>query len=108
MIAEIIAAGSEMLTPFRQDTNSLYLTDGLNDVGVQVAFKTIVGDNLTHLTNAASIAITRADIVIFSAAWAPRRTISPAKPSQPRSTSNCAPTLLFSPSSISVSPHARW
>jgi nicotinamide-nucleotide amidase len=25
MIAEIIAAGSEMLTPFRQDTNSLYL-----------------------------------------------------------------------------------
>ena len=26
MIAEIIAAGSEMLTPFRQDTNSLYLT----------------------------------------------------------------------------------
>ena len=33
MIAEIIAAGSEMLTPFRQDTNSLYLTDGLNDLG---------------------------------------------------------------------------
>ena len=39
MIAEIIAAGSEMLTPFRQDTNSLYLTAGLNDLGVQVAFK---------------------------------------------------------------------
>ena len=71
MIAEIIAAGSEMLTPFRQDTNSLYLTDGLNDVGVQVAFKTIVGDNLTHLTNAASIAITRADIVIFSGGLGP-------------------------------------
>ena len=44
MIAEIIAAGSEMLTPFRQDTNSLYLTQGLNDLGVTVAFKTIVGD----------------------------------------------------------------
>jgi len=71
MIAEIIAAGSEMLTPFRQDTNSLYLTDGLNDVGVQVAFKTIVGDNLTHLTNAASIAIARADIVIFSGGLGP-------------------------------------
>jgi len=71
MIAEIIAAGSEMLTPFRQDTNSLYLTDGLNDVGVQVAFKTIVGDNLTHLTNAAAIAITRADIVIFSGGLGP-------------------------------------
>jgi nicotinamide-nucleotide amidase len=71
MIAEIIAAGSEMLTPFRQDTNSLYLTDGLNDLGVQVAFKTIVGDNLSHLTNAARIAISRADVVIFSGGLGP-------------------------------------
>lgn len=71
MIAEIIAAGSEMLTPFRQDTNSLYLTAALNDLGVQVAFKTIVGDNLTHLTGAAAIAISRADIVIFSGGLGP-------------------------------------
>jgi nicotinamide-nucleotide amidase len=71
MIAEIIAAGSEMLTPFRQDTNSLYLTDGLNDLGVQVAFKTIVGDNLAHLTGAARVAISRADIIIFSGGLGP-------------------------------------
>jgi nicotinamide-nucleotide amidase len=71
MLAEIIAAGSEMLTPFRQDTNSLYLTEGLNDLGVQVAFKTIVGDNLAHLTSAAIIAISRADIVIFSGGLGP-------------------------------------
>jgi nicotinamide-nucleotide amidase len=71
MIAEIIAAGSEMLTPFRQDTNSLYLTGALNDLGVQVAFKTIVGDNLAHLTSAAGIAINRADIVIFSGGLGP-------------------------------------
>jgi competence/damage-inducible protein CinA-like protein len=71
MIAEIIAAGSEMLTPFRQDTNSLYLTEGLNDLGVQVAFKTIVGDNFEHLSSAASIAISRADIVIFSGGLGP-------------------------------------
>jgi nicotinamide-nucleotide amidase len=71
MIAEIIAAGSEMLTPFRQDTNSLYLTAALNDLGVQVAFKTIVGDNLSHLTSAAGIAISRADIVIFSGGLGP-------------------------------------
>src|ERR1700733_12895556 len=71
MIAEIIAAGSEMLTPFRQDTNSLYLTDALNDLGVQVAYKTIVGDNLAHLTGASSIAINRADIVIFSGGLGP-------------------------------------
>ena len=71
MIAEIIAAGSEMLTPFRQDTNSLYLTERLNELGVQVAFKTIVGDNLDHLTSAAKIAIGRADIVVFSGGLGP-------------------------------------
>jgi nicotinamide-nucleotide amidase len=71
MIAEIIAVGSEMLTPFRQDTNSLYLTSRLNELGVQVAFKTIVGDNLGHLTGAAKIAIARADIVIFSGGLGP-------------------------------------
>ncbi|MDE3104734.1 MAG: competence/damage-inducible protein A [Acidobacteriota bacterium] len=71
MIAEIIAAGSEMLTPHRQDTNSLYLTSRLNELGVTVAFKTIVGDNLQHLTNAARIALQRADIVIFSGGLGP-------------------------------------
>jgi competence/damage-inducible protein CinA-like protein len=71
VIAEIIAAGSEMLTPFRQDTNSLYLTGRLNELGVAVAFKTIVGDNLDHLTAAAKIAISRADVVIFSGGLGP-------------------------------------
>ena len=33
MKSEIIAVGSEMLTPFRQDTNSLYLTEKFNDLG---------------------------------------------------------------------------
>jgi len=71
MIAEIIAVGSEMLTPYRQDTNSLFLTGRLNDLGVEVAFKTIVGDSLAHLTTAASIAIERADIVVFSGGLGP-------------------------------------
>jgi nicotinamide-nucleotide amidase len=71
MIAEIIAAGSEMLTPWRQDTNSLYLTQKLNDLGVAVAFKTIVGDNREHLTSAARIAIGRADVVLFSGGLGP-------------------------------------
>jgi nicotinamide-nucleotide amidase len=71
MIAEIIAAGSEMLTPFRQDTNSLYLTEGLNDLGVVVAFKTIVGDSLPHLVGAARVALSRADIVLFSGGLGP-------------------------------------
>ena len=71
MIAEIIAAGSEMLTPFRQDTNSLYLTQGLNDLGVTVAFKTIVGDVFDHLESATRMALSRADIVLFSGGLGP-------------------------------------
>src|SRR5271154_1875245 len=71
MIAEIIAAGSEMLTPFRQDTNSLFLTSELNDLGVTVAFKTIVGDNFAHLTSAVSVALSRVDIVILSGGLGP-------------------------------------
>lgn len=71
MIAEIIAVGSEMLTPFRQDTNSLYLTQGLNDLGVSVAFKTIVGDNRQHLTDAARIALRRVDVILFSGGLGP-------------------------------------
>ena len=71
MLAEIIAAGSEMLTPFRQDTNSLYLTAQLNDLGVKVAFKTIVGDSLAHLTGAARTALARADIILFSGGLGP-------------------------------------
>ena len=44
MNAEIVAIGSELLTPWRQDTNSLYVTERLNQLGVGVIFKTIVGD----------------------------------------------------------------
>lgn len=71
MIAEIIAVGSEMLTPFRQDTNSLHLTAGLNDLGVSVAFKTIVGDNRGHLTSAIGIALRRVDVLLLSGGLGP-------------------------------------
>lgn len=71
MIAEIIAVGSEMLTPFRQDTNSLALTAELNRLGVEVAFKTILGDSLSQLTGVAKIALSRADIVLFSGGLGP-------------------------------------
>jgi len=69
--AEIIAIGSELLTPVRQDTNSLYLTEKLNQLGVDVIFKTIVGDSRQRLTQAASIALSRADIVIFMGGLGP-------------------------------------
>ena len=71
MNAEIIAIGSELLTPFRQDTNSLYLTEKLNQVGVEVIFKTIVGDSREQLTGVASLAVSRAEIVIFMGGLGP-------------------------------------
>lgn len=71
MNAEIIAIGSELLTPFRQDTNSLYLTEKLNQLGVEVIFKTVVGDDRERLTGAASLAVSRAEIVIFMGGLGP-------------------------------------
>ena len=63
MKCEIIAVGSELLTPLRQDTNSLFLTEKLNEIGVLVAFKTIVGDRHKDLVNAVRTALARTDIV---------------------------------------------
>jgi nicotinamide-nucleotide amidase len=69
--AEIIAVGSEMLTPHRQDTNSLYLTEQLNDLGVEVRFKCVVGDDAEALTAAAKLAMRRSDIIIFTGGLGP-------------------------------------
>src|SRR5256885_2266337 len=60
-----------MLTPFRQDTNSLYLTEKLNTLGMEVAFKTIVGDNLKDIVRVAKTALSRADILLFSGGLGP-------------------------------------
>ncbi|HVZ82427.1 MAG TPA: competence/damage-inducible protein A [Terracidiphilus sp.] len=65
MKSEIIAVGSEMLTPHRQDTNSLYITRGLNELGVTVAFKTIVGDRRKDLVGAIRTALGRVDILVM-------------------------------------------
>ena len=71
MNAEIIAVGSEMLTPHRIDTNSLYLTEQLNLLGIDVVFKSIVGDNLRHLVAAAQHGLFRSDILVFSGGLGP-------------------------------------
>jgi len=60
-----------MLTPHRVDTNSLYLTEQLNLLGVDVIFKSIVGDNLRHLVAAAQHGLFRSDILIFSGGLGP-------------------------------------
>ena len=71
MNAEIIAVGSEMLTPFRMDTNSLYLTEQLNLLGVDVIFKSIVGDDRGRLVAAAQHGLFRSDILIVSGGLGP-------------------------------------
>lgn len=71
MNAEIIAIGSELLTPFRQDTNSLYLTEKLNQLGVEVVLKTIVGDSREQLVSVAQHALFRSDIVVFMGGLGP-------------------------------------
>ena len=71
MTAEIVAIGSELLTPFRQDTNSLFLTEKLNQLGIEVAFKTVVGDRISQLTSVARVALERCDVVIFMGGLGP-------------------------------------
>jgi len=71
MDAEIIAVGSELLTPFRQDTNSLYLTDKLNSLGIDVRFKTIVGDDRLRLAESLRVALDRSELVILSGGLGP-------------------------------------
>ncbi len=69
--AEIIAVGSELLTPSKIDTNSLHLTDQLNALGVEVARKSIVGDDRARLTEAVKSAMASARIVILTGGLGP-------------------------------------
>jgi nicotinamide-nucleotide amidase len=71
MKAEIIAVGSELLTPDRIDTNSLFLTEELNKLGIEVLRKTIVGDNRDLLAEAFRDALHRVPVVIASGGLGP-------------------------------------
>jgi nicotinamide-nucleotide amidase len=71
MKAEIIAVGSEMLTPDRVDTNSLFLTEELNKLGIEVVRKTIVGDNRDLLAEAFRDALSRVPLIIASGGLGP-------------------------------------
>ena len=71
MNAEIIAVGSEMLTPQRVDTNSLYLTAELNNLGVEVVMKSVIGDDRDRLADAILRAVSRNQILILSGGLGP-------------------------------------
>jgi len=64
LAAEIIAIGSELLMPQFRDTNSLYLTEELNAIGIPVRMKTIVGDEENYLEQAVRGAMERTSILI--------------------------------------------
>ena len=71
MDAEIIAVGSEMLTPHGMDTNSLYLTGKLNSLGIEVRFKTVVGDDHSRLADVFQTALRRSGLVILTGGLGP-------------------------------------
>lgn len=71
MDAEIIAVGSELLTPQYTDTNSLFLTDKLNALGILVRFKTIVGDSTEDLGAVFRTALTRSSPIILTGGLGP-------------------------------------
>lgn len=62
--AEIIAIGSELLTPRFQDSNSLYLTEQLNGIGIAVMMKSIVGDDENYLEDAVRHSLARTPVLI--------------------------------------------
>jgi nicotinamide-nucleotide amidase len=71
MDAEIIAVGSELLTPQHIDTNSLHLTEKLNNLGILVRFKTIVGDSTDDLAGVFRAALGRSPLIILTGGLGP-------------------------------------
>jgi nicotinamide-nucleotide amidase len=69
--AEILAVGSELLTPHRSDTNSLYLTLKLNEIGIDVRAKAVVRDDRGDLQALVRQALGRADLVITTGGLGP-------------------------------------
>src|SRR5947208_16625675 len=71
MHACIIAVGSEMLTPFRIDTNSLFVTEHLNTIGIDVRMKAVVGDDVAELTALLRGALEWAAVIVVTGGLGP-------------------------------------
>ena len=69
--AVILAVGSEMLTPTKTDTNSLFVTDILNGLGIEVAYKAVVGDDREELGAQVELALARHPILILTGGLGP-------------------------------------
>ena len=71
MKACILAIGSEMLTPFRVDTNSLFITERLNAIGYDIRLKAVVGDDVDELADVLRAAIGWADLIVITGGLGP-------------------------------------
>ena len=69
--AEIIAVGSELLGWTRLDTNSLYVTETLAALGIEVKGKCVVGDDRARLRTAFMDALARSDLVVLTGGLGP-------------------------------------
>ena len=70
---EILAVGSEMLTPYHLDTDSLFLTRHLNRLGLRVSYKTVVGDDAEDLAACLRTAFERSDVIFTIGGLGPTR-----------------------------------
>jgi nicotinamide-nucleotide amidase len=71
MNACILAVGSEMLTPFKVDTNSLFITERLNAIGFDVRLKAVVADHVDELARVLEGALDWADLVVITGGLGP-------------------------------------
>jgi competence/damage-inducible protein CinA-like protein len=71
MNACILAVGSEMLTPFRVDTNSLIVTERLNQIGFDVRLKAVVADHVDELRRVVEGALAWADVIVITGGLGP-------------------------------------
>ncbi|MFF5993388.1 competence/damage-inducible protein A [Lysinibacillus sp. KU-BSD001] len=73
MNAEIIAVGSELLLGQITNTNAKFISSQLSELGINVYYHTVVGDNPQRLEDAIRIAEKRADCIIFSGGLGPTK-----------------------------------
>jgi nicotinamide-nucleotide amidase len=69
--ARIVAVGSELLTPFHVDTNSLAITERLNDIGCQVVGKAVVGDDVVEIRRLVEAAIGAVEVLVVTGGLGP-------------------------------------
>jgi|CXWL01.1.fsa_nt_gi nicotinamide-nucleotide amidase len=69
--AETIAIGSELLVGGRSDSNSIFITEALGRLGIEVRFKSIVGDDQADMVQVLKTAVSRAGVVIMTGGLGP-------------------------------------